>query len=165
MALVIRRAPQPPSRQPREWVEILTADPARPNRLVTEVSALGVSLFVVGLLFALSTIIIQPFLLLYHATKYPNLATTSFTSIALAAGALTLVTLAFLFLILRPYLRLLFIAIGVVASLIIVVVVGTFFFLFIREILLWVLVPNGLPRILIAIQDLIQSILYTIKAI
>jgi hypothetical protein len=165
MALA-RRKPQPLRQPTDEWVKILTADPARPQRpLVTEISAAGVGLFAGSLLFFLGTILIQPFLLYFHITKYPNLAASSFTSIALAAGALTLVTLSFLYLILRPYLFLVNFAFGIVAGLLVAVIVGTFFFLFGREVILWLLNPDGWPRIVNAFKDLFQFILDFLKSI
>ena len=156
---IVRSVHQPPSQQPKEWMEILTADPARPKNLfIMEASATWVTLFTAGLLFTLSTIVIQPFFLLFYSTRYPNLATASFTSVTLSAGALSLVTLAYIISILRQYLKRSDKVLQIIANGFVIFIAGWFSFLLFREAILWLINLDGVERVILGIQDLIQSI-------
>ena len=169
---IIRIPPQPRRRQPAwilpprrelpalrpdDWKLVLTAVPGPRWPWISYLTALVAALFVAGLLFSASVIIIQPFFLLFYSTLYPNLATVSFTSITLAVLGLGLASLTTLAFILR--LPVLATALKVFTGLAAGLVTVGFFYLLSKEIVVWVLTSAGVTRFLNAWLDFFQKIL------
>lgn len=162
MAL-IRIAAQPPRRypalpaptrreitvvQPEDWPQILCEAPGPRSAWPGQITAFAAVLFSAGLLFSACVILIQPFFLLFYSSRYPNLASVSFTSISLAVLGLSLSVLLSLMVILRPWLRMLSMAIKVIIGIAVAGVMFAFFLLLTHEILLWILTNAGIQRIL-----------------
>jgi len=162
---LISRVPQPPRQQPKEWLEILTDDPARPkNGGISEASIVSVCLFAAALVFIFSLVIIRPFLLSYHATAYPFLATASFTSIALVGGALALLIIITITILLKPLRKWKEALLKVILVGLSAIVAAWFLFLFIQEVWLWLNAKDYLPHDLLTVEDLIQAIRYLINS-
>jgi hypothetical protein len=152
MMKIVRK---PPPNEPQEWVEVLTAEPTRRSALVIEASALGMSLLFFSIIFAAAVIVIQPFLLIFYDTVYPNLATVSFTSVSLAAGWLGLIIAVFA--LRRRYRSIMQVIMVFVIGLAFVITVY-FFALIFSEFIHWLLYPDGLERIIHAWQVFFQTL-------
>lgn len=79
-------------RTPSDWRDILTHDPTRPKDWISTISALIAAAFLLVVLFSLAVVLIWPFLLIWHITPYPNLATVSFTTFLVAGSLFLLAT-------------------------------------------------------------------------
>jgi hypothetical protein len=157
-------------------VEILTHDPTRPKEAISTISAILVVLTSLSLLFFLAVIVVWPFLLLWHTTPYPNLATVSFTTF-LTAAAIFLITAYFSALLLFRWTVIHFclgdvvlqiwtwllkflkwsaiVMFGVVA----ITFVASFIFFFGREATWWTITRNGPGYIWNAIQETLSSLI------
>lgn len=82
-------------RPPADWRQVLTYDPTRPKQWISTLGALVAASFLLVVLFSVAVVVIQPFLLLFHTTPYPNLATVSFNTF-LIAGSLCLLSFSYL---------------------------------------------------------------------
>ncbi len=150
MALM-RRSSLARRNQPEDWVAILTADPVRRKRWVTDASIMGVTLFVTSLMFTLAVIIVQPVLLMYHSTLYPNLATLAFTSLILPTVWLTVVTYRFWVAgRYQPNKQVKDTFVAVFLS-----ITAVFLWLLFWSILQWSLIPVGFQRVLDSLSSLI----------
>ncbi len=72
-------------RPPADWRQVLTHDPTRPKQWISTLGALVAASFLLVVLFSMAVVVIQPFLLLFHTTPYPNLATVSLTTFLVAS--------------------------------------------------------------------------------
>jgi hypothetical protein len=149
-------------RQPQDWCEMLTADPTKPrnwtNYWLSILSGIAIMISLLALLFCVAVILIQPFLLLWHETPYPNLATVSFTTFL---GALTLFLLSIIMAtrlsINKRYVKR-FLLIFLV--LLVVLFATMFFFLISREAIWWTITKSGPAYIWNAIKDTWRLIIH-----
>jgi hypothetical protein len=157
MALV-PRPPNPirPRYQPPDWAKILTRDPVERNYWAAEGWALWVTLFGGWLIFGASLALIRPFLLLYYATEYPNLASVAFTSASWAAAGLALAVTGFLLFRYREFFARLAKWAAILIAMVAALLVGWFFFLLGTEAFLWMMVPDGFQRLVAAVIDFLH---------